>query len=217
MASEAAGIRLMTEQFRPADKINAAPAAPHARLIERACGGDAGAFEQLVGAQQQRVAALAWRLLGNREDARDAAQEAFLRVYKHLHKFDARQDFNGWLYRIVVNVCRDLARKRGRHTLSLEAERAAGALPEPASTHDTEADALRREQQAIILRALETLSEKERAALVLRDLEGLPTEEVARILHSSPTTVRSQISTARVKIKRFRDEWMQGKHRRPQK
>ena len=58
--------------------------------------------------------AIAWRMLGNREEAHDAAQETFLRVYRHLRKFDARRDFSGWLYRITINVCRDQARKRGR-------------------------------------------------------------------------------------------------------
>jgi RNA polymerase sigma-70 factor (ECF subfamily) len=69
------------------------------------------------------------------------------------------------------------------------------------------------EEQAIVLRALSTLTEKERAALVLRDLEGMSTEEVAQILGSSATTVRSQISTARTKIKQYRDRFLKGGQR----
>src|SRR5262245_4046479 len=182
---------------------------PMTRLIARAQAGDALAFDQLLIQHQHRVIALAWRLLGNRDDARDAAQESFLRVFKHLNKFDPAQDFSGWLYRIVVNVCRDLARRR-RHgsQLSLEAEFEAGHLKEPAGPQDTEAAAMQAQEQAIIARALATLTGKERAAIVLRDLEGLPTEEVARILGSSPTTVRSQISSARVKIRAFRRRFM---------
>lgn len=147
-------------------------------------------------------------MLGDWEDARDAAQETFPRVYRYLGRFDPAQDFNGWLYRIAVNVCRDLARKRRSNHFSLEAEVESGAIAEPVSPHNTESAALLAQEHAILMRALATLSEKERAAIVLRDLEGLPTEEVARILGSSQTTVRSQISVARVKIKAFRDRFL---------
>ena len=183
-------------------------------LMARARAGDAAAFDQLITSQQHRVIALAWRLLGNQDDARDAAQESFLRVYKNLDKFDPTRDFSGWLYRIVVNVCRDLARKRTRsRQASLEAEFEAGKLKEPASTHNTEAAAMLSQEHALIARALASLSERERAAIVLRDLEGLSTEEVARILGTRPATVRSQICSARAKIKTFRERWLKNKTR----
>ena len=63
---------------------------------------------------QRRVISTAWRMLGNEEDARDAAQEVFFRTYKYLSKYKAEQDFYGWLYRIIVNACHDIARKRTR-------------------------------------------------------------------------------------------------------
>jgi RNA polymerase sigma-70 factor (ECF subfamily) len=200
-------IALMADQLRPAD-VAADEATPTARLIIRAQSGDRAAFDQIIVSHQRRIIALAWRMLGNSEDARDAAQETFLRVYKHLNRFDPTQDFAAWLYRIAVNVCRDLARKRRSHHASFEAEIEAGHIAEPVSPHNTEAAALFAQEQAILRRALATLSEKARAAIVLRDLEGLPTEEVARILGSSPTTVRSQISSARVKIKAFRERFL---------
>lgn len=205
-------IALMTDQSQFEERAaNSAvqDARPFDLLISRACGGDLTAFDQLMVAHQQKVMGLSWRMLGNQEDARDAAQETFLRVYKHLNKFDPAQDFAAWLYRIAVNVCRDLARKRGRgNPTSFEAERAAGTLAEPVSPHNTEHRAMHAQERDILLRALAQLTEKERAAIVLRDLEGFPTEEVARMLGSTPTTVRSQISTARVKIKQFRERWM---------
>src|SRR5262245_1632505 len=179
-----------------------------ARLILRAKAGDKTAFDQIISSRQRKVISLAWRLLGNREDALDAAQETFLRVYKSFGGFNPAQDFNGWLYRIAVNVCRDLARKRKGDLYSLEAEIESGAIAEPASPHNTESAAMLAQEQAILLRALATLPEKERAAIVLRDLEGFETEEVARILGSSPTTVRSQICAARVKIKAFRERFL---------
>src|SRR6185295_9263345 len=173
----------------------------------RAKGGDMAAFEQIIEHHQRRVISTAWRMLGNREDARDAAQEVFLRVYKYLKGFRSDQDFAAWLYRIIVNVCRDHQRNRsGQHQLSsFETDLEAGTLESLTSGEDVEANAIRSQQRALIVEALETLSTKERSALVLRDLEGLSTEEVARVLGSSQTTVRSQISSARAKIKLYRD------------
>ena len=210
MSSNVADIALVMDQFSQSSRHNTQLES----LIERARGGDAVAFDQLMIAHQQRVMATTWRMLGNTEDARDAAQEVFLRVYKHLSKYDARQDFSGWLYRIIINVCRDVARKRGTRHSSFEAEQEAGTLPALLSNDNSEQAAMRAEEQAIVMKALSILSEKERAAIVLRDLEGIPTEEVARILGSSATTVRSQISTARTKIKQYRDRFLKGGQRK---
>lgn len=209
MPVEVAEIALMANELGLGESV-IEHSAPLARLIERARAGDLTAFDQIITSHQRRVISTAWRMLGNEDDARDAAQEVFLRVYKHLGKFDPAQEFSGWLYRIVINVCRDQARKRGWRGMmtSFEAEYDAGNL-ELASADDTEAAAMLSQERTIIARALASLSEKERAAIVLRDLEGLTTEEVARVLGSSQTTVRSQICTARAKIKHYRDRYVQ--------
>jgi len=147
-------------------------------------------------------------MLGDREDARDAAQEVFLRVFKYLDRYDAAQDFHGWLYRITLNVCHDTARRRPKTDAGSDwFDTPAHAAEIAALSTDTDAEAalLREQQRALVVRALTTLSEKERAAIVLRDLEGLSTEEVARILKSRPVTVRSQVSSARAKIKLYCD------------
>lgn len=176
------------------------------RLIAKAQAGDRQAFDRMMIEHQNRVVSLAWRLLGNREDALDAAQESFLRVYRHLHKYDPAHEFSAWLYRIVVNVCRDQARKRSRgNTSSLDEEFESGGLNEPVSSNNTESAAILAQERTLLAKALLTLTEKERQAIVLRDLEGLATDEVAELLGSSPTTVRSQISSARSKIRSFRE------------
>ncbi len=175
-----------------------------ASLVERVKRGDTPAFEQIMTFTERSVMRTAWRMLGTREDARDASQETFLRAYKYLHRFDPRQDFSAWLYRITINVCLDIRRKQERRNerfASLEA----GVLEDVRHGHDEEEAAIRRQHEAILLQALETLTTKERAAIVLRDFENLPTEEVARILGSRPATVRSQISAARQKIKTYCD------------
>jgi RNA polymerase sigma-70 factor, ECF subfamily len=216
MAGEAAEIILMTNGLGLDDSSAGRPDTSLALVIERAKAGDSAAFEQIIICYQHRVVSTAWRMLGNREDARDAAQEAFLRAYKYLKSFKQDQDFSGWIYRIVVNVCRDIARKRGmrQQFSSLEEERELGNLDRLRSGDDVEAAAILSQQQALVTRALDTLTKKERAALVLRDLEGLDTKEVARILGSSQTTVRSQISSARAKIKMYRDRVLGSRRQR---
>ncbi|HLL16457.1 MAG TPA: sigma-70 family RNA polymerase sigma factor [Pyrinomonadaceae bacterium] len=198
---------MMAGDFQtPLDGREAAGREHFALLVARARGGDAVAFERIMLETERKVVAVAWRMLGNREDARDAAQEVFLRVYKYLDRYRPEQDFNGWLYRITINVCRDAARKRGSRPDGAQFAPRPGederAAPEAASTDmNAEENAIRAQQRALMMSALRTLPEKERAALVLRDLEGLTTEEVARVLRSRPVTVRSQISSARAKLK----------------
>ena len=175
-----------------ADKTSALAA-----LVERAREGDGRAFDRLMLETQERVVGLAWRLLGSREDARDAAQEVYLRVFRHLNRFRAEHDFHGWLYRITVNVCRDAARRRRRAPV------ANGTNPDPQQPAAAEEALLGAERWHRLLEALASLPAKERAALVLRDLEGLTSEQVARALGSRPATVRGQIASARVKIRHF--------------
>jgi len=162
---------------------------------------DLAAFERIMARSERRVLRVALRLLNNRQDAQDAAQEVFLRLYKHLGRLDL-DDPRGcepWLFRVTVNVCRDLARKRG-HSVALEDTDSEDA---PSVPSDAQHGMERAQQRQLIQRALGCLGEKERAALVLRDVEGLSTREVAAILGSSEATVRSQISTARLKVRDF--------------
>ncbi|HEX3143820.1 MAG TPA: sigma-70 family RNA polymerase sigma factor [Pyrinomonadaceae bacterium] len=175
-------------------------------LIERAAAGDHAAFEQIMIHSQQRVMAMSWRMLGNDADARDASQEVFLRVYKYLKRYDQNQDFFAWLYRITVNVCRDVLRKRMRQAdriVPLESDAGIAALDVACSQDDSEQILLSRQRHALIGQAIATLPHKERASILLRDVEGFSTEAVAEILQSSATTVRSQISSARKKIRDY--------------
>jgi len=157
--------------------------------IRAAQGGDHQAFENVMIATERRVATLAWRILGDAEEVKEALQETFLRVFRHLGRYDERYDFAGWLYRIAVNVCRDLEKRRRRRTFF-------GRLEEPAPPPPS---GLRID----LARAIDSLPPKERLAIILRDVEELSTEEVAAILGNSPATVRVQISKAREKLRRW--------------
>jgi RNA polymerase sigma-70 factor (ECF subfamily) len=158
--------------------------------------GDMAAFDSLMRQYERLVLVTALRLLGNLEDAKDASQEVFLRLYRNLGKVE-ESNFSGWLYRVTVNVCHDIGRKR-KPSVAME------DVPEPVSAGDDPQQTLTgMERQRILRMSLRALSEKERTAVVLRDLEGLSTEEVARVLGSTEATVRSQVSKARVKMRDF--------------
>ena len=185
-------------------------------LIQRAVSGDTVAFEQIMIHSQQKVMSLSWRMLGNEADARDASQEVFLRVYRYLGRFRQDQEFFAWLYQITVNVCRDIAKKRQHHTdrfASLDTVGDKRTFEVSAGPEGAEEALMVAQQRQLIAGAMATLPEKERAAILLRDVEGLPTDEVARILKSSATTVRSQISSARKKIKIHCERYLRRKAR----
>jgi RNA polymerase sigma-70 factor, ECF subfamily len=168
----------------------------HDTALEAARAGDRAAFDLLMRRHERLVLGTAYRLAGNLEDAQDASQEVFLRLYRNLGKLETG-NLAAWLYRVTVNVCHD-ARRRRLSTVPVDDE------PELASSGgDPQQRAGEAERRALLLRSLRTLSEKERAALVLRDLEGLSTAEVASVLGSSVVTVRSQISKARLKMRDF--------------
>ncbi len=164
-----------------------------AHSLDAAAADGPGAFEQAMRRHERLVLITALRLLGNLPDAQDAAQEVFLRLYRHRRMLESPA-LASWLYRVTVNVCHDLARRRPAG--ELEGEPAAEA-PDP------QQQMVEAERRRVLRMSLRVLPEKERAALVLRDLEGLSTTDVAHILGSSEATVRSQISKARVKVRDF--------------
>jgi RNA polymerase sigma-70 factor (ECF subfamily) len=174
-------------------------------LVRRAKSGDREAFDALLAQHERAVLRTALRLVGRLDLAQDAAQEVFLRLHKYLARFDDERELGPWLYRMVVNVCHDLRRGHVTATVPLEDVEEPAANQGSPDEMETRLDHERRRR--VVARALETLPEKERAALVLRDIEGLATSEVARILGSSEATVRSQVSTARVKLKQVVDRW----------
>src|SRR5580692_8341702 len=165
--------------------------------IAAARAGDLEAFDLLMRQHERLVLATALRLTGNLEDAQDISQEVFLRLYKNLGKVQAANALPAWLYRVTVNACHDLRRRKP----ASEPESSAGDLV--AGGMDPQTSLTQAERRRVLEMSLRILPEKERAALVLRDLEGLSTEEVARALGSSEATVRSQISKARVKMRDY--------------
>lgn len=193
---------------RPAFWTTAEAESPEAArrrsLIVRARSGDPEAFDELMKADQARLLRTARHLLGKPEDAEEALQDAFLRIYRFLGSYDPERSWEAWTYRIVVNVCRKRQRRESaRRVVSLEAWRErASDDPTGAPSPDAEIEAVSLRQA--LLRALRRLPLKERAAVTLCDIEGLSGAEAAEVLGVSATTVRSQASRGRSRLR----EWL---------
>jgi RNA polymerase sigma-70 factor (ECF subfamily) len=173
---------------------------PLEQLVRRIRAGEVDAFEDLMAHTEARILALAWRILGDRHLAEDAAQETYLRIFRSLKTFRLGERFEAWIIRIAVNVCYDLARKRGPLPAPVEILE---ALEGDAANMGAEDAVLLDQRRTLVRQALLSLPQAERAALVLRDLEGFSTDEVARVLGVRPVTIRSQVASARGKLQAF--------------
>ena len=173
---------------------------PEADLLRGAQSGDREALEQLIMRHEHRIFALALRMTGNVADAQDAVQETFIRMHVGVRKIDPERGAGPWLSTVAVNACHDIGRRRRR---SRVIPMPASAVEVPDSMPDPERRLTGRESEECLRSGLATLPERERAALLLREMQGLTTAEVARTLGSSEVTVRSQISSARLKLRRF--------------
>jgi RNA polymerase sigma-70 factor, ECF subfamily len=175
------------------------------RLILRAQAGDSGAFRLLVERHQRRVFAIALGLVRDEQDAREIAQEAFLRVHKGLAQFHGGSSFFTWLYRIVTNLSIDLMRKPSRREaelhFALEADDGDSPLL-PASDADPY-DVVRRGQISLrIQAALEQLPPYHRGVILMREVEGMSYEEMAEAMQVSKGTIMSRLFHARKKLQR---------------
>ena len=175
-------------------------------MIRAAQGGEERAFEELVRRHQRRAWRVARNMVPSDEDAHDLAQEAFLRVFRSLERFDFQHDFTTWLYRIVTNLAIDHLRKR-RPAMSTSAapdeEDADVDLPDPREELPSER-AEAEETAAQVRECLAALAPHFQAVLALRELEGLPCTEIAEIVGATHVTVRWRLHRGR---KLFQEEW----------
>lgn len=165
--------------------------------LEQARQGDKAAFGKLIDAYQGPVFNLAYRMLGNRGEAEEAAQEAFIRAYTKLDSYDPSRKFSTWMLSIASNYCVDLLRKRRTLLLSLDQP-----LPShPALMSDRadgpEAQAVDSELEAAVQELLEELPEEYRQAVVLRYWYDLSYEEIAEVMDSTVSAIKSRLFRAR--------------------
>lgn len=164
-------------------------------LLEACRRGDAGAFEELVERTQRQVYTLAYRLVGDRHEAEDVAQEAYLRVFRSLRGFRQEARFETWLYRIVTNAAFSHLRRKGRFGAVL-AEGQESAIEEP-EVRPVEA-ALDRDE---VKRALQGLTLGARTVVVLKDVYGLSCQEIADEMGLSEAAVKVRLHRARKRLK----------------
>ena len=166
-------------------------------LMERFKEGDPSAFEAIVLRHQDRIYTLCRYMLQDPEDARDAAQDVFLKAYRGLKNFRPDASLYTWIYRIAVTTCLDYIRKSRREAFRSE------PLAEDLPSDEPFTEQLYESGEILdsIQQALQKLPEKLRAAIVLREIEALSYEEIAEVLHTSTGTVKSRISRARERLR----------------
>ena len=168
-------------------------------LVALAQRGDRRAFEQLIERHRQKAYHIAFGFARDREEAKDLSQEAFLKAYAHLKKFDGRSSFYTWFYRIVVNVCLDYKR-RAKRTLAGEFDEADESRLEP--SHQP-VRPLPLDQQVLagqislkVDAALQTLPAKQRTAFILKNHQGLSIKEIAEMMETAEGTVKVHLHRA---------------------
>ncbi|MBD2844081.1 RNA polymerase sigma factor SigW [Paenibacillus sp. IB182496] len=172
-----------------------------ARLARMALKGDQQAFAEIVGLYQDKLYHMAYRMLGNRQEAEDVVQDTFLRVHKNLERYDQSMKFSTWIYRIATNLSIDRLRKR-RPGYSLDAESSEhegldGYSMLPSDDRTPESEALLSETQRTVHQAMATLPPKYKSVMVLRYLHELSLQEVGEVLDMPVTTVKTRLHRGR--------------------
>lgn len=191
-------------RIQPPDKApDALPSQDAARdraLVQRVQVGEVEAFDELVEAYKTRVYSVLYHMLGNREDAADLAQEAFVRAFKFIGGFRSESNFYTWLYRIAVNTALNFVKGRKEPTLSLnqwdDQIEGAPVMKELMAQDSVHGELDREEIQEKLNEALQKLSEEHRAVVVLHDIQGMKHQEVAKVMGCSEATTRSRLHYA---------------------
>ena len=175
-------------------------------LIQKCKQGDIDSFEMLIECYQQKVYNIALRMLGNKEDASDIAQEVFIKVYKSIGGFKEEASLSTWIYRIATNVCLDELRKRKKtkivsidSTIQLEESEVSMQMPDERPQPDELLT--QKELKQEVQKAINNLKEEHKTVIILRDINGYSYEEIAKILDCTLGTVKSRINRARNALK----------------
>ena len=175
-------------------------------LLRRAREGDPDAFEKLMTEAEPLVWRVCWHYLGDRENASDCGQESMIKIWRSLGNYRGDCAFESWVYRIAANCCLDFLRRRKRdRSVYLEPLREQGFDP-PDERPGTEEQVINADRHARVREAIARLPEDQRDALVLTQLEGRSYEETARLMDTSPGTVKSRVNRARAKLKEILSE-----------
>ena len=188
-------------------------AADEGSLIEQAQGGELAAFDQLVLRHQQEVFAVALRMLGDRDEAQDIAQDVFVRAYRAIGTFRREAKLSTWLISITMNLCRNRRRWWARRKRLIVASLDDSMETDEGTREQEVADpspspgrlAEEREQHQHVMDALQTLDDMHRSVIVLRDVQGYSYEEIAQMLGCQVGTVKSRLNRARLQLRALLD------------
>lgn len=176
-------------------------------LIERTLNGDNAAFDKLVFKYQDRIFNAAFRMLGSYEEAKDASQEAFVNAYRSLSNFRRESSFYTYLYQILINLCKNRLKRLSRESKFVSVD---NPIPteegemhlEIADNTNCPREALdKRDKEAKIQEAINSLDEEHKAVVVMRDIEGSSYEEIAQALELNIGTIKSRLHRARLQLK----------------
>lgn len=175
-------------------------------LLNKAKQGNIIAFEKLIISHEKTVYNIAYRMFNNEEDAKDIAQEVFIKIYKNLNKFDGNCKISTWIHRITVNTCIDELRKRkGKETSSIDSliDLDDGEVQKQYTDNsfNPEQSLINKEDIEDLKNAINLLSENHKTLIVLRDIQGLSYNEISEITQISLGTIKSRISRARIQLK----------------
>lgn len=164
-------------------------------LVARSMGGDLDSFNQLVLRWERPIYALAYRVIGREDDARDVCQETFLRAFRALGGFKGQAKFSSWLYRITLNLCRDWIRRQRRQPVAQAPEGVdlLDLATETTPTESIEDLVARRELSQAVQRAMASLPDEQRTAIILKEYHGLTFQEIADLLDCPLSTVKTRL------------------------
>jgi RNA polymerase sigma-70 factor, ECF subfamily len=169
-------------------------------LVQRCQAGDVSAFQELTSRYHQKVFVVIMGLLRNHDDAREVAQETFLRAYRKIGAFQGGSSFYTWIYRIAVNLAIDAQRRQKRNPLEFRESMDQALESQEELARDPFADVHDRELREQLIRAINDLTPEHKAVIVLRTIEGLSYKDIGAILGCSEGTVMSRLHYARKKL-----------------
>ncbi len=173
-------------------------------LVTRSRGGDVDSFNQLILRWERPIFALAYRVIGREEEARDVVQETFLRAYRGIGNFRGQAKFSSWIYRIALNLCRDWIRKERRTPISPVPEGVdlAEMAAESGPAESIEELVARHDLSRVVAKAMEQLPEEQRTAIILKEYHGMTFQEIADLQGCPLSTVKTRLYQGLIVLRR---------------
>jgi RNA polymerase sigma-70 factor (ECF subfamily) len=165
------------------------------QLVALTVKGDVQAFNEIVARWEGKLYSFVYRYLGDPEEAKDVTQESFVRAYSHLEGFRGQSKFSSWLYQIALNLCRSKLRRSTAHPMvSIDGRQEDNPLWAVADERPTPAEATLEQERVLAVReALAQLPEAQRTVIILKEYNGLKFREIAEILDTPESTVKSRL------------------------